>query len=552
MKSKRRHDDDNGDDSDDSASSINSKSYSDESRRERRRSKKKRKKHDRRKSKKSKKRKKSHRKERRRDDDDDSSESTRSRKRHKKTSKKEKKRSRRNIHEAETSAPSRNDVLAQALHHLLGERLVFSQELPLILIRLAGGATFDLTQMTDRVAAGGLQSVFEALESFGVKQNLDGQWMFQPPPGRRDELLLLRVIRSLLDEIGLTMEAIDQYETQQKQQPESTVDPIEDTKIKTPQSDGHDEELEKVKELTGRLLTNFQKQDAQLGTQLAGLCKAIAEGESISIEGLPDAKLKDALEAIFTQCGLEKSEMEDSDDDDDDDEDEDDEPLMGYGLPDEDIEHVQEKLATVMAVCRNPPQRRVLGPARRGPAAVQESSEEDEGPLPVGEAARQARGPTLPPEVIKAQAQRRELELKAAAAGVSMASQEGTREEWMLIPGKFDFLSNIKSGHAIKSRGFQNKKSGGQDKVVAMHPSIQAEVDKIMAAHNEARGPSLMDQHRAKKLQEKIEAEGKTKEWKWSRDKDLDAGRRVDKDALKMVLGGAKDNLKTKFQGGWR
>ena len=35
--------------------------------------------------------------------------------------------------------------------------------------------------------------------------------------------------------------------------------------------------------------------------------------------------------------------------------------------------------------------------------------------------------------------------------------------------------------------------------------------------------------------------------WKWNRGDNLSDGRRVDKDALKMVLGGAKDGLNTKF-----
>jgi hypothetical protein len=36
---------------------------------------------------------------------------------------------------------------------------------------------------------------------------------------RRDELVLLRVVRSLLDEIGITVEAVESYEKQQIQQP---------------------------------------------------------------------------------------------------------------------------------------------------------------------------------------------------------------------------------------------------------------------------------------------------------------------------------------------
>ena len=52
--------------------------------------------------------------------------------------------------------------------------------------------------------------------------------------------------------------------------------------------------------------------------------------------------------------------------------------------------------------------------------------------------------------------------------------------------------------------------------------------------------------------QKKKEKEKKTlynesaNKWKWNREKHLDSGRRVDKNALKMVLGG--DGLKSKFQ----
>jgi hypothetical protein len=119
----------------------------------------------------------------------------------------------------------------------------------------------------------------------------------------------------------------------------------------------------------------------------------------------------------------------------------------------------------------------------------------------------------------------------------------------MLVPGEHDFLSSIKSGQA--SRNFQNKKSrDNEEGAKPINPAIQAEMDAIMKAHADARGPSLVDQHREKKKLEKEAAADTKAQWKWSRD-DLDAGRRVDKDALHMVLGGAADNLKTKFQGGF-
>ena len=157
-------------------------------------------------------------------------------------------------------------------------------------------------------------------------------------------------------------------------------------------------------------------------------------------------------------------------------------------------------------------------------------------------------------DMIEAQAKYRELELKSTSHGVSMPMNNGGREEWMLNPGKHDFLSGIKSGQAIKSRGFQNKKSRGQKEAPPVHPAVQAEMDAIMEAHENARGPSLMDLHRSKKAEEKALAsknDNGRKEWKWSRDKDLDAGRRVDKNALGMIMGGAAENLKTKFAGGF-
>jgi hypothetical protein len=76
-------------------------------------------------------------------------------------------------------------------------------------------------------------------------------------------------------------------------------------------------------------------------------------------------------------------------------------------------------------------------------------------------------------------------------------------------------------------------------------------MDAIMQAHQDSRGPSLFDQHRAAKQDENKARATNKQGWTWNRENDLDAGRRVDKDALHMVLGGATDNLKTKFQGGF-
>ena len=478
---------------------------------------------------------------------------------------------------------TRNKAILSALSNLFIDHPLFAEELPVMLIRLAGGTTFDFRQMNNWQAATALESVLKTLEAFGVKlRPEDNMWMFQSSRSqlsttKNDPLFLLRIIRALMDDSGITMEAINEYEnnkhkkpkaeneasvSQKQQSEENGMEALKDTTNNDDNS--NDIQHQEIKVKTSQVVIEFAKEDESLGLQLADLCKQIAQGECISIDGIPDEQLKSRLEAIFIDVGLEKSEMIDSDDDDDDDDD--DEKIFGYGLPENRNDDVQIKLAAVMEACRNPstPKKRVLGPMRGPPtgydaaaAAAQPTSDSDDedGPLLPGAAPRRQRGATLAPDDIRALAEQREWELKATKAGISIhEGGVGGREEWMIVPGKHDFLSSIKAGQSIKSRGFQNKKDRSKDNGDApIHPAILAEMDAIRKAHEEARGPSLIEQHRAKKQQEKEakQADGNKKSWGWNREKDLDADRRVDKDALHMVLGGAADNLKTKFQGGF-
>ena len=139
-----------------------------------------------------------------------------------------------------------------------------------------------------------------------------------------------------------------------------------------------------------------------------------------------------------------------------------------------------------------------------------------------------------------------------------IASADGSaREEWMMVPGEHNFLDGLAaSGGNQKSRGFRNEKGmkgegagGGAFAPNPVNPAIQKQMEELAEAHKAARGPSLMDQHREKKRVEKEEKRMKKggEKWGWSRD-DLDAGRRVDKEALKVVMGGSKE-LANKFQG---
>ena len=557
-----------------------------------RRSDKKRKKHKKSISDKREQRKRDRKRHRKRYGEEDSSHGSKSdddsrRFRHHKKSRKEQKRKRKRNHDNSDATPkskddrvggassrseqtstinTRGQILAKALHHLFLDKPEFASELPLMLIRLAGGTTFDLRQVNDPSIAMGLQTVFEALETFGVqKQDDTGMWMFQTPPGatRKDELVLLRLVRSLLNDVDLTMDRVEAFDAKPKTQ--------EPTKIKQAPAESilEKEENKKMKEATFAVLKKFLSKDATLGSQLAGLCMTIVEGDSVSVDGIPDDDLKASLESLFQTCGLKKSEIEDEDDSNEDD---DESPLMGYGLPVDGSDDVQMKLATIMAACREgPPKPKSIGPMRRPMTEEEQRSanemygsnnnlmqekdeeEDEDGPLLPGEA-RKVRGPTMSLEVIKAQAEYRELELKSTSTGVPMPSQNGGREEWMINPGEHTFLSGIKSGQTIKGRGFQNKKSRDNKEAPPVHPAVQAEMDAIMYAHENARGPSLMDLHHSKKSRGKELAaknSDRKNEWKWSRDNDLDAGRRVDKNALGMILGGGASDLKSKFAGGF-
>jgi hypothetical protein len=79
-------------------------------------------------------------------------------------------------------------------------------------------------------------------------------------------------------------------------------------------------------------------------------------------------------------------------------------------------------------------------------------------------------------------------------------------------------------------------------------------MEKVMKEHETARGPSLIDSHRSKISEQKEEKKKKKAEkgggkYDWNRERDLDSGRKVDKNLLGMVLGGAKKELGEKFHG---
>jgi hypothetical protein len=492
------------------------------------------------------------------------------RKKHKNPHKEERKKSKEQ-NESDGEAASRlerNYSFAGSLHALLELQPSMASELPILLIRMADGASFNVSQMPDARVSIRLQNVLASLSPFGVEKDEMGSWMWKAPAGgnrNKDPLLLLKIARTLLDQIGITMEAVENYRKHEDAVPAGSI--------------SNDKEIQKGEDvlsaMTGLILEQFEKgtdsDSPSLAQELGSLCNMILSGENIALDGLPDEALRVGIEQLFRAAGLEKSEIEESDDDDDD-EPGDEEPAMGYGLPDEDESHAAANMKLILEACKANDGKAKAKRPFEGPTLIpskelatqhmdendDDEDDEEEGPAPIGseKARRRVRkGPTLPPEVVKAMADRRKRELDGVAT--EMEIQLGgidEREQWMLEPGEHEFLQGIKSGKTpIKSRNFRNtKQSSAVEVVVPVHPAVQAEMDAIMDLHREARGPSLIEQHRLKKAEEKAEAEkGGKAGWKWSRDKDLDDGRRVDKNNLNMIMGGAASNLKDKFQGGF-
>mmetsp|Transcript_21958 Transcript_21958/g.32436 ORF Transcript_21958/g.32436 Transcript_21958/m.32436 type:complete len:550 (+) Transcript_21958:73-1722(+) len=472
----------------------------------------------------------------------------------KRKKKKERRRKKEDKSKASPSGPlQRNHTFAESLLGLLEDHPALSTDLPIMLIQMAGGRGFNLSQMTDASVAQGLERVFESLAPFGV-QFSDSAWHWKPPGNTTNpgyELLLIKVAKTLLDEIGITMEAVEQYglpEEEHQHEAKNFDDGKKESNI-TP-----------LQRQMQSLFDRFIQVDSTLPQQMAGLCEIILSGESIALDGLPDDNLRQGLKNIFRGAGLEYSLMED-------DEDEEESNNMGYGLPVANDDFARINIQSIFEACndraasvaKEAPLRRVVkGPLPEHMADSYPTNEkeddfdDDDGPLPAGlNTSRRA----LSAEVVNELSKQREDQLDMLDPEKANATKPGEREEWMVNPGEHDLLQNIKSG-TMKNRSFENKKARAGTSVqqleAPVHPSVQAEIDAIMEANKNARGASLMDQHRENKAIEKAMKAGDTngRSFDWSREKDLDADRRVDKDALRLLMGGASGQLKDKFQGG--
>ena len=302
----------------------------------------------------------------------------------------------------------------------------------------------------------------------------------------------------------------------------------------------------------------------ELGEELKGMMGMVVEGEVVVLGGIEDENMRIMLEGLLVCAGLVGGETDEGEKG----------FVLGEGAG---ARETKKTVRELMRICdhpdpkkglaelaamergessrgpargpQGPPRGPVKGPARGPPQNLADGDSSDDDDYGVSKT-RTGNKPTL--DEVKAMAAKRNHDM-LVAKGLALPNTDGSaggREEWMMVPGEHNFLDGLKATEVIKSRGFKNEKGSNKEaeaeKIV--DPEVQRQMEELQREHDEMRGPSLMDLHRDKKQMEKEEkAKAKGGKWDWSR-KELDAGRRVDKNNLKNLMNG-KEGLRDKFQG---
>ena len=460
--------------------------------------------------------------------------------------------------------------LSEALLVLLQSHPDMASELPIMLVRMGSGTSFDLSHVQIPLLRQQLSDVFVCLSFAEVQLDDTGSWIWSHSNKKTsrsgDDLTLLKVVNSLLESLGFSIKKIKRFDQNQidKNQSEKQGANVPDSGSAYPETKSEADKIKFRKNSTQALksiISLFQKYGSMGLTpaEVLDMLKLIIDGKGVVGENIENNELKNDLKALFLTCNIKEEETEDGD--------------VGFSLPERNdmlFDGAYDRIQTLIEACvtlENTSNNGALnipkifdmiptfGPQKLSsidkismPTNDESDSDSDiEGPL-----LNNGRNTSIDKEQLIALANMRQKELDQALGRVSnhIDSAPGVREEWMTTPGEHDFLSTISSEKAqMKSRAFKNERVRGQAATVPapqINPMLQSEMENLVAKHAAARGPALIDMHREKKKKENDE---KTDEWKWNRNNDLDHGRRVDKNALHMIMGGASDNLKEKFQG---
>jgi len=466
------------------------------------------------------------------------------------------------------------------------------------------GGSIDTSRLTQSDIRYAIESFLASLYPLGVSCAAGScKWRWdladQHNGGRVDDgKALLRMIEDLMNAAGATLDNIEKYEKQQQHEQErqeelqkQQLQQIEEKKkidgVNTPYLSAL-ADLLSLSSSSKKVSGGTPVFNLSLAGEISTLLKLILhEGELAIIDGIRDDTIRNRLHVLFRSLGCVEVEVEDEKDECND---EDTQGCWGYGLPEEIIDgdqhfdeemsqepnikpsQVADRIRLVLSACESravavEKARRMKGPAMPPPSyqlglgAADDDDEEEIGPIMPG-SGREIRA--LSADHIEAMAERTALELAVAAGKKPRSALENTigggknmREEWMITPGEYNYLDGVQ-GKTV-GRTFKNEKGHNREgrSTATMSSGVssetQEEMKRLAKEHTEKRGPSLVDLHRQKKQKEKEKSKeqgaGRGSRFNWNRENDLDAGRRVDKNYLAMVLGGAKDGLQDKFHG---
>ena len=273
-----------------------------------------------------------------------------------------------------SSLSTQSKTILNALVEILNPYPDMSSQILTMLRQMGTGTSFDLGQMTNAKVAQRLEHLFYSLKPYGVENqcrnhtstsvwlwninNLSTSSAMEGVTKKWDEYLLLKIMKTLLDQAGITMDAIQKRELQQSKKSSSIkgmvsvcANKAESVSTSLLSGSCHQQnlslsaskntELSEFYKFTTTLLSKFSipsnnrgeqtfskycKSDNEIETpslahQLSELCQYLLDGETLSLETIPNVELQTGLQILFSRAGLHYHEMEidnESDTNDDD------------------------------------------------------------------------------------------------------------------------------------------------------------------------------------------------------------------------------------------
>ena len=129
----------------------------------------------------------------------------------------------------------------EALQSMLASFPALVSDFPLFLMQLSAGETLNLSQVPQEAMRNSLSIVFSRLSPFSLREKapLEFQWAAAAKAGSKvDDFALIRIVDSLLDEVGLTLGAVAEFDMVERQRQASEAREKKVTAEKAARRDG--------------------------------------------------------------------------------------------------------------------------------------------------------------------------------------------------------------------------------------------------------------------------------------------------------------------------